>query len=137
MEQLKDVDISKLFPSILYRRGMDYYKKGKVSDLLYDRNHHVWTAMVEGTEHYFVEIDMGELAKGSIETYCDCPAYDTYGSCKHIVATLMSIQEKEATTSLNRTHYRKTDRFMQQITELQPIEPPLSNDILERLPVQV
>lgn len=137
MEQLKDVDISKLFPSILYRRGMDYFKKGKVSDLLYDRNHHVWTAMVEGTEHYFVEIDMGDLAKGSIETYCDCPAFDTYGSCKHIVATLMSIQEKEATTSLNRTHYRKTDRFMQQITELQPIEPPLSNDILERLPVQV
>ncbi|WP_099159274.1 DEAD/DEAH box helicase [Virgibacillus ndiopensis] len=95
MKSIRDANLKKLFPSIVYKRGLDYYKDGRVSDLLYDINYNVWTATVHGSESYFVEINMKDLSKGTIDAYCDCPAFDTYRSCKHIVATLIGIARKE------------------------------------------
>ena len=138
MKQLKDVNISSLFPSAIYRRGVEYFKKDKVHDLVYDRNHQVWTAMVDGSENYFVEIDMREAEKGTIDTYCDCAAFDTYGSCKHIVATLLSIQTKENNKEPVLAYdYVKTDRFIEQLSALQQLEPKKPGHIFEQEPVQV
>lgn len=139
MKQLKDINISKLFPSVIYRRGVDYFKKGKVNSLTYDRNHHVWTAAVSGTENYFVEIDMNEVKKGSIETYCDCPAFDSYGSCKHVVAVLLSIQQREASVQEGTPiafDYKKTDRFIQSLSEMFHSEISRTQ-LIEQLPVKV
>ena len=140
MKQLKDVDISKLFPSVLYRRGVDYFKKNRVNSLTYDRNHHVWTAVVSGTENYFVEIDMGKAVKGTIDTFCDCPAFDTYGSCKHIVATLLTIQSREQSVDEDTPvvfDYQKTDHFIQQMLEMQPLELGNVRQMIEKVPVKV
>src|SRR5690625_639897 len=87
-----------MFPAALYRQGLSYVQKGQVTDLLYDLNHHVWTANVQGNNMYFVEVNLTHLAKGSISAYCECPAYDTYTSCQHIVAVLISIAKKRAET---------------------------------------
>src|SRR5699024_12687662 len=46
-------------------------------------NHHVWTASVTGSIDYFVEINLVELNKGTVKAYCECPAFVTYGTCKH------------------------------------------------------
>src|SRR5699024_6787067 len=59
--------------------------------LSYDLNHHVWTASVTCSIDYFVEINLVELHKGTVKAYCECPAFSTYGTCKHIVAVLLAI----------------------------------------------
>ena len=122
MKSISDINIQKLFPAIIYKRGLDYYKKDLVSDLLYDLNYHVWTATVHGTEDYFVEIDMTGFDKGSIETHCDCPAFSTYGSCKHIAAVLLSIANKESNKQPDTPNYEYqiTNRFIQALSSIQP-----------------
>src|SRR5699024_12173273 len=92
-----------------------------ICDLSYDLNYDVWTATVHGTEDYFVEINMSNFSSGSIEAYCDCPAFDTYGSCKHIVAVLISIANNRAGDSPGfvNVDYQTTNRFIQAITSTQ------------------
>jgi SNF2 family DNA or RNA helicase len=138
LKQLKDVNISKLFPSVIYRRGVEYFKKNRVSDLIYDRNNAVWTASVQGSEDYFVEIDMGEENQGTIDTYCECPAFDMYGSCKHIAATLLSIQQ-EASNEIPEIayDYKKTDHFMEKISQLNQLEQRSPSSVMDQTPVQV
>src|SRR5699024_3208254 len=105
LKKLSEVNIKKLFPSHIYRGGLDYYKRDRVNDLVYDINNQVWTAMVQGTENYFVEIDMRQYEKGTINTDCECPAFETYGSCKHIAATLIAISNKDTEESLTSNTY--------------------------------
>ncbi|WP_249869415.1 DEAD/DEAH box helicase [Oceanobacillus saliphilus] len=120
MKKLSDINIQKLFPGIIYKRGLDYYKQNKVSDLLYDINYLVWTATVHGSEDYFVEINMKNFNNGSIDTYCDCPAFETFGSCKHIAATLISIVNKETNSpSLPvKPNYQLTNSFIQALSQV-------------------
>ncbi len=95
MKNLSKFDIRKLFPDVIYKRGLQYYERNQISDLLYDINFKVWTATVHGSEDYFVEINMNTIQEGTIDTFCDCPAFDMYGRCKHVVATLLQIQHQE------------------------------------------
>lgn len=122
MKRISDINIQKLFPTIIYKRGLEYYKKDRVSDLLYDLNFQVWTATVHGTEDYFVEINMKDFASGTIDTYCDCPAFDSYGSCKHIAATLLRIANKESSKdpAIANYDYQMTNRFIQALSSIQP-----------------
>lgn len=71
-------------------RGEEYYEIGAVSELEEDSPGE-WTATVEGTENYNVEISMDR--KEIKSWYCDCP-YDGE-ICKHIVATLLAIRDNE------------------------------------------
>lgn len=75
-------------PYQILERGEDYYETGAVSELE-ETSPEEWTATVEGTDTYNVEIS---LAGEEIESwYCDCP-YDGE-ICKHVVATLLAIRE--------------------------------------------
>ncbi|MFS2709724.1 SWIM zinc finger family protein [Bacteroides xylanisolvens] len=75
-------------------RGEEYYETGAVSELEEDSPGE-WTATVEGTVNYNVEISMDGK---EIETwYCDCP-YDGE-ICKHVVATLLAIRDNEKKVS--------------------------------------
>ena len=60
-----------------------------------------WTATVEGTENYSVEISMD--GKEIKSWYCDCP-YDGE-ICKHVVATLLAIRDNEK--KVNRSAFSK------------------------------
>lgn len=108
-------DIQGLFKSDVYERGLAYFNQNKVTDLLYDRNHSLWTANVHGTETYFVEVNLKNLKNGSIRAYCDCAAFDTYGTCKHIAAVLLSI-ERKVKKEQKMVDYEMTNRFLQAIT---------------------
>ena len=70
--------------------GEEYYEIGAVSELEEDSPGE-WTATVEGTENYSVEISMD--GKEIKSWYCDCP-YDGE-ICKHVVATLLAIRDNE------------------------------------------
>ncbi|WP_026907836.1 DEAD/DEAH box helicase [Paucisalibacillus globulus] len=125
MKKLSEINIQKLFPSLIYKRGLEYYNKGHVSDLSYDINYNVWTATVQGTEDYFVEINMKDFEKGSVDTYCDCPAFHSYGSCKHIAATLIGIANKETPQEMAYSNYdyEITNRFIRALSNVgQPSE---------------
>lgn len=120
MKKLSDVNIQRLFPSLIYKRGLEYYNRGNVTDLAYDMNYNVWTATVRGTEDYFVEINMKDLERGSVDTYCDCPAFESFGSCKHIVATLIGIVNKEVPEmkALSNYDYDLTNRFISALSNI-------------------
>lgn len=138
MNTIRDINIQNMFPSIIYKRGLAYYKNDLVSDLVYDLNYDVWTATVHGTEDYFVEINMTGFTSGSIKAYCDCPAFHTYGSCKHIVAVLISIANKSTGDSPGFVNYdyQTTNRFINAITSTQ--QSPKTAEILpQKAPMYV
>jgi len=104
LKKISKASIKNIFPSDVYRRGLTYYNEERVHGLSYDLNHHVWTASVTGSIDYFVEINLVELNKGTVKAYCECPAFVTYGTCKHIVAVLLAISyQKSQTYSLEQT----------------------------------
>lgn len=119
MTNFSNVNIQKMFPSVVYRRGLNYFQNDRVRDLLYDINYNVWTATVEGSEDYFVEIDAKQFDQGSINAYCDCPAYGTFGPCKHIAAVMLAISDKQSDGKQQFTrNYYASDRFMESIASL-------------------
>jgi len=138
LKRISDINIQKLFPSAVYRRGLDYYNQNKVSDLLYDINYSVWTATVHGTVDYFVEINMKELSKGSIDTFCDCAAFETFGTCKHIAATLLKIANKDSTGSNApvKPNYQLTNSFMQALSSI-PQRKNGSDVLPDKIPMHV
>src|SRR5690625_3467921 len=66
----------------------------RVHGLSFDRLNNAWIAQVSGTYDYYVDIKLANIHKGNIQTYCDCPAFDTYGECKHVVAVLLAVQKE-------------------------------------------
>ncbi|MDQ0217748.1 helicase SNF2 [Peribacillus cavernae] len=86
--------VKDMFSDTIFRRGLTYYKAGRVSDLEFDFANQVWNATVAGTEYYDVNIEIDEY--GSVSSECDCPAFDNYWECKHIVAVLLEISDLEA-----------------------------------------
>ncbi|MBY7144881.1 SNF2 helicase associated domain-containing protein [Virgibacillus sp. NKC19-3] len=139
MRRISDINIQKLFPTIIYKRGLDYYKRDLVRDLLYDTKNQRWTATVQGTQDYFTEINMEDFANGSVDTYCDCPAFETYGSCKHIAATLISIANKESergTPAFANYDYQMSNRFINALASIE--QPSTTAEVLpEKKPMHV
>lgn len=127
-----------MFPTVVYRRGLDYYNNDRVSDLLYDINYQVWTATVHGTEDYFVEINTSDFSKGSVEAYCDCPAFDTYRSCKHVAAVLIAVAAKDTNNSPRKVlnDYKITNQLIDSISSLTDYQP--TSDVLsQKVPLHV
>ncbi|GIO24411.1 DEAD/DEAH box helicase [Oceanobacillus sp. J11TS1] len=115
MKQIKDINIKNAFPDSFYRRGLNYFKNNKVHNLMYDYNQLLWSATVQGTENYTVKINTKDLQQGSIDMYCDCPAFETFGYCKHAVATLLAIQSYEKNGVRPQINHYRLNRFMEAI----------------------
>ena len=75
-------------PYKILMRGEEYYDTDAVSELE-ETSPGEWTATVEGTDDYNVEISMN--GKEVESWYCDCP-YDGE-ICKHVVAALLAIRD--------------------------------------------
>lgn len=117
VKKISDLKVQEMFPKAVYERGLNYFKEDQVSDLSYDINNDVWTAVVHGTEDYFVEIDLKNVEHGTIKAYCECPAFEAYDSCKHNVAVLLSIKAHESKRT-SKNNYRKMDQFIEAITSI-------------------
>lgn len=85
-------------PAKIWQRGVDYYMSGAVTDLD-ETSPGEWTATVEGTEIYMVEISLNGENVNSWD--CDCP-YDGGDICKHVVAAILAIcdERKKVTKSV-------------------------------------
>lgn len=83
-----------IVPFKILMRGQEYYELGAVSDLE-ETSSGEWTATVDGTRSYTVEIF---LEGDKVDSWdCDCP-YDG-GICKHVVATLFAIRDNSEKVS--------------------------------------
>ncbi|MCR5756625.1 MAG: DEAD/DEAH box helicase [Selenomonas sp.] len=98
---LKDITIKSLASDTVYKRGLNYYRAGEVEDLTpLNENKTRWSAVVQGSEPYDVEVRL-DKSGNNVENYsCTCPAAAQYlGACKHVVATLMTIQDAQELSS--------------------------------------
>lgn len=72
----------------IYQRGVSYYNQGRVIEL--EQDNRIWHAKVAGSEEYEVIV---HFKAGEIDAACDCPAYKSHWTCKHIVAVLLEIEQ--------------------------------------------
>ncbi|MBS3766436.1 hypothetical protein KGY71_07955 [Candidatus Bipolaricaulota bacterium] len=73
-----------------YDRGVRYLRQGRVKRL--NLKGESVKAKVRGSQLYEVRLDLGEP---DFDAICTCP-YDWGGYCKHIVATLLKLSEKDS-----------------------------------------
>lgn len=94
---LKDITIKSLASDTVYKRGLDYYRERVVDDLTaLNEAKTEWQAYVYGSENYEVYIKLNRRGDNVEEYDCDCPAAKQYlGACKHVVATLLAIQDEQ------------------------------------------
>ena len=80
------------FEYIIKQRGKTYYEEGKVVNLIKNEETDEYTAEVIGTENniYQVKLNLSEHDE-EYGMFCTCPYPD---NCKHIFATLLSIDDK-------------------------------------------
>ncbi|KAA6319235.1 hypothetical protein EZS27_030848 [termite gut metagenome] len=82
-------DFDKHIPNLIYLRGKEYY----ADDLIEDVEHKFpdsWSAQIEGTNLYQVEIELN--GDDIVSWNCDCP-YDYGDICKHVVTFLLYIRD--------------------------------------------
>ena len=91
-ERLTISQVRSFYSSTIFSRGEDYYKAGKVKQLSYNSDNQTWSGVVVGTISYPVTI---KLHSSYIEDHCMCRAYESYGDCKHICATLLAIANEQ------------------------------------------
>ncbi|HJV15994.1 MAG TPA: DEAD/DEAH box helicase [Bacillales bacterium] len=93
IEQLSKNDIKDIFTNTVYKRGVGYYREGRVRDLYHDPVRNIWSATVRGSKSYKVTIEEDEFG---INSECNCPAYGQYWEpCKHIAAVMLKIHDQE------------------------------------------
>lgn len=81
-------EIKSLCTESSYERGVDYFRKGRLTNLVQSGNR--ITASVAGTNEYTVTL---RIDKEGLDASCTCP-YDWGGYCKHIMATLIALSEE-------------------------------------------
>src|SRR5690625_8033944 len=112
MSILNRENIQKRFPSIVFKRGLAYYNSESITSLLYDNNNDIWNATVQGTDPYFVELDINEFENENENYgYCECPAFHACGYCRHIEAALLEVADSLKLTS-NDFKYEVYDQFI-------------------------
>lgn len=89
--QITETMIRKTCSSTIYKRGLEYFKEGRVH--LRKREENLITAVVDGEELYNVNV---KLSGNSVEgCFCTCPYFETMNTaCKHIIAALKQRQKE-------------------------------------------
>ena len=118
-----------LFKAHILERGLNYYEMGAVNSL--KRTDRGYTAEVEGSEEYQVEIELEDEYISDMT--CDCPyAYDG-NNCKHMAAVLYEIENGKADTTFNKdlsNEIRAKKQELKETIDIIPIED-LKNMLLE------
>lgn len=74
--------------------------------------------MVYGPDPNFVEIQIEDGERGLYKSSCDCPAFEAYGACKHVVAGLLAIADHSAGEDdkpFGERDYEAASQFLQTI----------------------
>ncbi len=90
--KITEEEIKRISSATIYRRGLEYFKEGRVHLSVRDENEIV--ALVDGEEVYNVNVRFDDDGR-VCDSFCTCPYYTTMDcTCKHIVAAL-KVRQKE------------------------------------------
>lgn len=103
-----------LFRTHILERGLNYYEEGYVTSL--EKTLAGYTAVVEGTDDYDVEIEIRD--DQVYDMTCTCPYAADGNYCKHMAAVLYEIEEGEPDTKIPTNYFEK---MQSQKRELQKI----------------
>ncbi len=140
LEQLTKSDIKDIFSYAVYRRGLGYYREGRVRELYHDPVRNIWAAKVRGSKSYHVTI---EDDNPGISSECTCPAYNQYYEpCKHIAAVMLKIHDSSQGGSIitksSQVHNQSLlDRKRKQQEEWQRHNQELERQMQERQAIYV
>ena len=89
--KITEAMIKKSCSSTIYKRGLEYFREGRVH--LRKREENLITAVVDGEAIYNVQVRLND---DTVEDcFCTCPYFETMNSvCKHIVSTLKQRQKE-------------------------------------------
>jgi non-specific serine/threonine protein kinase len=88
LEGFEKLDIGELYyigDRRFVERGLSYYRQFAVESLEWDGRQKRMTALVQGRRHHAYEVCL-QVRDGRLLNECECPAWDSYGGCKHAVA---------------------------------------------------
>lgn len=128
----------------IYLRGATYYKQGRVTHLAYNADADRWQAFVSGSELYEVYVELED--DGWLNWECDCPAFEKYEACKHVVAASLQISQQQEQAQFSQKgqdesaarprKYRSAQRVIQSFMDL-PAQTDVSADNPSQQPLQV
>lgn len=88
LEAFEQLDIGELYyigGRTFVERGLSYYRQFAVTSLAWDARYKQMQAMVSGSRSDPYEVWLW-IEDDRLDHECDCPAWETYGSCKHVIA---------------------------------------------------
>lgn len=91
LAQITKEDITRYASSVVQQRGRAYFKQDRVelTDLDDDQAH----LHVEGSHGMVYCIDIDLDFDGGFLADCNCPAFESYNICKHIVASILYLKD--------------------------------------------
>ncbi len=90
-----------------YSAGQEYYKNRRIKSVQYNQESRTFTATVHGTKLYTLHLNFDK--SGSLSN-SDCTCHvgnDRQGCCKHMVAVLLLIQEKDGQGFFRELRFRQ------------------------------
>ena len=91
-----------------YERGRRYYLNKRVVALEFDEDKKSFNATVIGSKPYKIAVNFFEDGDFHSAT-CNCPAYSKYwGKCKHIIAVLLEIEDRDERGEFDSQDFQKT-----------------------------
>lgn len=102
-------DIRRAFPDQDFKRGMEYYRQGRVHDLKCSGEDEklVISCRVRGSEDYKLRIQ--EIGSGTLYSQCTCVRFETAGVCKHLAAAMIAYVEEDR----DQSGPARSDRYAQ------------------------
>ncbi len=90
------------------QRGYSYYQANRVQRVQYDSDEETYSAIVNGSKPYNVEVTVYDDDISSINAQCDCPFFETsFDYCKHVAAVLFYILYSGGDIEVIRNETRK------------------------------
>lgn len=103
-----------LFRTHILERGLNYYEEGYVTSL--EETSTGYTAVVEGTDDYDVEIEMRD--DQVYDMTCTCPYAAEGNYCKHMAAVLYKIEDGEPDTKMPVNYLQKVQDQEKELREI-------------------
>ena len=112
-----------------FERGRNYYHQDRIQEIEIDGNE--IRATVRGSSYYDVAID---VADDAVRPRCSCP-YDYAGDCKHIVAVLLVVDDRDTDTVSEATG--ESDRTTTETVDIDSVVRDLPADELRSFMLEI
>lgn len=90
-----------------YEAGQEYYRNGRIKSVQFNQDRRTFTSTVLGSKLHTQHLKFDTSGKLS-EADCSCPVgNDGWGLCKHMVAVMLLIQEKDSKGFFRELRFRQ------------------------------